>query len=235
MPNSWVVRNAWERGFKVWNAQNKIATSQMSGNIQGTWADFKVYMTQESRQASLAGDFLVPKDNGGNNVNFGEWAHSVLISPDGTTGDDPFDLHMLGTHLGSSGAYTTVGLVKSYAESRATVQPADPSVPTIASADPLVNVFDYGTTIDEVIDNLEDQNDYPPYEQPTYPGETGNMPKPLVVQDTTLVDGKATVGGFNAICGLIEIETKSSVKDDKFSVLVELAPGNYRGIKADVI
>lgn len=235
MPDSWTVRNAWKRGFNVWQEQNKIATKQMSGNIQGTWADFKVYMTQESRLASQAGSFLIPKDNGGNNVNFGEWAHSVLISPDGTTGEDPFDLHMLGTHLGSPGAYATVGLVKSYAESRATVQPADPSVPSIASADPLVNVFDYGTTIDEVIDNLEDQNDYPPYEQPTYPGETGNMPKPLVVQDTTLVDGKATVGGFNVICGLLEIESKSPIASDTFSVLVEIAPGNYRGLKADVI
>ena len=235
LPDSWTVRNAWKRGFKVWSDQNKIATEQLSGNIQGTWADFKVYMSQESRVASIAGDFLIPKDNGGNNVNFGEWAHSILVSPDGTTGDDPFDLHMLGTHLGSSGAYTTVSLVKSYAESRATVQTADPSVPTIASADPLINVFDYGTTIDEVVDLIEDQNDYPPYEQPTYPGEDGNMPKPLVVQDTVLSDGRSTVGGFNAICGLVEIETTSPIASDVYSVLVELAPGNYRGIKAGMI
>jgi hypothetical protein len=214
---------------------NKVATDQLAGDITGTWSDFKVHMTLDSRAAYNAGDYLVPKDNGGNNVDLGEWLHSIMVTPDGTTSADEFAVHMLGGHSGSPGLWSSVGLVKSYAESRATVQTADPSVPSVASDDPLVNVFDYGTTIDEVIDYIEDQNDYPPYQQDIYPGELGNMPKPLVVQDTTLVDGKATIGGFNAICGLIEIETKSSVKDDVFSVLVELAPGNYRGIKADVI
>jgi len=34
---------------------------------------------------------------------------------------------------------------------------------------------------------------------------------------------------------LIEVEMKSPIASDIYSVLVELAPGNYRGIKADVI
>ena len=97
----------------------------------------------------------------------------------------------------------------------------------------MVNVFDDGTTIDEVIDYIEHQNAYPPDQQDIDPGEIGNMPKPLVVQDPTLVDGKATVGGFNAICRAIEIATKSPVVSDVFSVLVELTPGKYRGIKAE--
>jgi hypothetical protein len=189
----------------------------------------------DSRAAYNAGNYLVPKDNGGNNVDFGEWLHSIMVSPDGTTSADEFAVHMLGAHSGSAGAWSSVGLIKSYAESRATVSTEDPSVPSVASDDPLVNVFDYGTTIDEVIDYLEIQNDYPPYNQGTYPGETGNMPKPLVVQDTTLEFGKATVGSFNAICGLLEIETKSACASDVYSVLVEIAPGNYRGIKAEMI
>ena len=236
IPDTWIARNAWQRGFKTWNEMNKVATDQISGNISGTWADFKVFMTTDSRAAFNAGNFLIPKDNGGNNVDLGEWRMSQLITPDGTTSADPFELHMLGEHTSSGvGNYLSVGLVKSYAESRATVQPADPSVPNEASDDPLVNVFDYGTAIDEVVDNLESQNDYPPYQQDIYPGETGNMPKPLVVQDTTLVDGKATVGGFSAMCGLLEIETKSPIGADVYSVLVELAPGKYRGIKAGMI
>lgn len=235
IPDSWTARNAWERGFKTWTQMNTVATDQISGDISGTWADFKVFMTTDSRTAFNAGNFLIPKDNGGNNVDLGEWRMSQLITPDGTTSADPFELHMLGGHTGSPGAWNSVGLIKSYAESRATVQPADPAVPNEASDDPLVNVFDYGTAIDEVVDNLETQNDYPPYQQDVYTGETGNMPKPLVVQDTTLEFGKATVGGFNAICGLIEIETKSAFEDDVYSVLVELAPGKYRGIKAEVI
>ena len=235
IPDSWIARSAWERGFKTWTEMNKVASEQISGDISGTWSDFKVFMTTDSRSAFNSGNVLIPKDNGGNNVDLGQWRMSQLVSPDGTTSADPFELHMLGGHSGTAGAWNSVGLLKSYAESRATVSTEDPSVPSEASDDPLVNVFDYGTAIDEVIDNLQTQNDYPPYQQDVYTGETGNMPKPLVVQDTTLVDGKATVGGFTAMCGLIEIESKSPIAEDVYSVLIELAPGKFRGIKAESI
>ena len=108
-------------------------------------------------------------------------------------------------------------------------------MPGNASDDPLVNVFDYGTAIDEVIDLMEAQGDAPPYELNNYPGGAGNGQKPSVVQDTCIVDGKTVVGGFNAICGLIEVEAKSTLANDVLSILVELAPGNYRGIAAEVI
>jgi len=227
----WVSQQAWHRGFKTWNAMNKEASRNLSGDVAGTWADFKVYMTNDMR----SGTILAPKDNGGNNYNAGEWAYSELVTPDGTTGADPFQLHMLGDHNGSVGAWNSVSLVKSYGESRATVQTTDPNVPGDASDDPLVNVFDYGTTVDEVVNNLEGFNDAPPYGVANYPGDDGNAPKPIVVQDTTIVDGRSTVGGFTARCGLIEIESKSLEASDVFSVLVEIASGKYRGIAAEVI
>ncbi len=178
---------------------------------------------------------MTPKDNGGNNVDYGNWDYTDLVTPDGTTSADAFSLHMLGDHNGAAGARISVGLIKSYGESRATVQQFSPNVPNDAADDPLVNVFDYGTAIDEVITNMLYDNDTPPYEIAEYPGDDLNMPKPLVVQDTTIVDGKATVGGFSSFCGLIEVESKSPIAEDVYSLLVELAPGNYRGIKADVI
>ena len=190
----WVSQQAWHRGFKTWNAMNKEASRNLSGDISGTWADFKVYMTDDMR----SGTVLTPKDNGGNNYNAVEWEYSELVTPDGTTGADPFKLHMLGDHNGSVGAWNSVSLVKSYGESRATVQTADPNVPGDASDDPLVNVFDYGTTVDEVVQNLEGFNDAPPYGVANYPGDNGNAPKPIVVQDTTIVDGRSTVGGYTA-------------------------------------
>lgn len=62
------------------------------------------------------------------------------------------------------------------------------------------------------------------------------MPKPLVVQQTTLgADGRSTVGGFSAMCGLIEVEATSPIGEDVYSILVELAPGSYRGVAAEVI
>ena len=231
IPESWVAQQAWHRGFKTWTKMQKEAQAQAAGDVRATWNDFKVSLSTDFASATK----LVPLDNGGNAVDYGEWIYSRLVSPDGTTGDDIFNLHMLGDHVGSVGAWGSVGLIKSYGESRATVNAGDPNVPGNVSDDPLVNVFDYGTTIDEVLDDMEAHNDLPPYEISNYPGDDANMPKPLVVQDTCIVDGKATVGGFKAMCGLVEIETKSSVASDVFSVLVELAPGNYRGIAAEVI
>lgn len=231
LPDSWMVRSSWKRGFDAWNRMNAKATV-MGPTIKPTYHDFKIRGMGSYAQSPT---YLVPKDNGGNNVALGEWTYSALVSPDGTTSADSMLMHMLGDHIGSAGSRTSVSLLKSYAETRATVDTNDPNL-VINEDDPLLNLFDDGTVTDEIIANLETIGEDPPYEVTTYTGESGNMPQPLVVQDTTLgVDGKATVGGFNAICGLVEIEARSPIANDVYSVLVELAPGNYRGVKAEAI
>jgi len=231
-PDSWVARGAWHRAFKAWKQMNKTATGQLSGNIAGTWSDFKIFLSADMAGATLSS----PLDNGGNAVAAAlDWDVSTFVTPDGTATDDEFYGTLLGDHVGAAGARTSVGLIRSYGESRATVQLTDPAVPATASSDPLVNLFDYGTTIDDVIDNLEDENDQPPYSQTNYPGGATSVPKPLVVQDTTLVDGRATMGGFSAMMGHLEFEIKSPAPGDVYSVLIEIAAGDYRGIKAEAI
>jgi len=207
------------------------ASENIAGNIRGTWSDFKVYMTNDMR----GGTKLTPIDNGGSAYSIEEWRYTDYVSPDGTTSSDSFEIYMMGNHNGSAGAWNAVSLIKSYGESRATVQPGDPFVPGTASDDPLVNIFDDGTQVDEVLNLMEASNDFPPYNIANYVGADGNGPKPMVAQDSTIVDGRAILGGFSALCGLIELETTSSLASDVFSVLVELSPGKYRGVKADVI
>jgi hypothetical protein len=231
-PNSWVTQMAWKRGFETFRMMNRKATEAVGNNVEPKFHDFKIYLTNDMR----TGTILTPKDNGGNDAAGGDWDYSVLVSPDGTTSADSFLLHLLGDHSGGgAGSHVCVGLVKSYGESRTTVSTFQPNTPSTTSDDPLVNLFDDGTVVDEIIDNLEVANDSAPYATNEYPGDDTNMPKPLVVQDTTIVDGRAVVGGFMARCGLIEIEAKSPIASDVYSVLVELAPGSYRGIAADVI
>jgi len=233
IPESWVSHGAWKRGMKTFQLMNKEATHNLTNDISAKWQDFKVYMSNDHRASS---NVLRPIDNGGTVAVDGEWTYTVLITPDGTTGADPFSLHMMGATVtsGTSGV-VSAGLIESFGATRATVDNDQPNVPGIASDDPLLNVFDYGTTVDEVIDRLETENDNPPYDSALYPGGAANMVKPLVVQDTTLVDGKSTVGGFGAMLGLIEVEATATEGEDVYSILVELAPGSYRGIKADVI
>ena len=231
MPNSWVTQMAWSRGFQLMKQMNDRASEGISGDISGKYSDYKIYLSHDM----ATGTILTPKDNGGNNAVNGEWTYSKFVTPDGTTGADEFELHMLGNHQGNAGSRTHVGLVKSYGESRATVDQDSPNATPVVTGDPLANLFDDGTVHDEILTNLKADNDNSPYSANNYPGDDGNMPKPIVVQDTTIVDGRASLGGFMARCGLIEIESKSSVANDVFSILVEIAPGNYRGLKADVI
>jgi hypothetical protein len=230
--DTWVTRNAWRRGFETKQAMDKMALKTMGSSAKPTFHDFKVYLSNDHR----TGTVLAPKDNGGNNVQAGEWVYSTFVSPDGTTGADDFEAVIHGDHVGAAGSRTVVGLVKSYSATRATVQDTSPDLPGGASDDPLVNLFDDGTVLDEIVNDLETHNDAPPYNPNNYPGGDLNHPKPCVVQQTTLgTDGKSSVGGFTAMCGLIEIEATSPIASDVYSVLVELAPGNYRGIAAEVI
>lgn len=233
VPNSWHARAAWRRGFALWQAHIKKAMSGVSGDLRPKYHDFKVYLSNDMRSGTMP----QPLDNGGGAANSGDWDYSKIVSPDGTTGADEFYLHMLGDHAGpGAGSWLSVGLIESFGDSRATVDSDQPNVPNAASDDPLVNAMDDGTVTDEIIQDLEGDNDSAPYGIANYSGGGANHPKPLVVQQTTLgADGRATVGGFQAMCGLLEIETTSPIANDVYSVLVELAPGNYRGIAAEVI
>ena len=233
IPTSWMTIGAWKRGFGLWNKMNEQSVLADSKSLKPRYHDFKL---RGIGSYAPTPTYATPVDNGGGALSLGEWTYTLMVSPDGTTGADDFALHMLGGHNGAAGSRTGVALLKSYAETRATVQDNDPNRAAVDIDDPLLNLFDDGTVVDEISNILLYHNEDTPYDNDLYTGESGNMPQPLVVQDTTLgVDGKATVGGFAAMCGLVEVEIKSPIADDVYSVLAELAPGKYRGIKADVI
>ncbi len=232
-PNSWMVQKAYQRGMKLFQQMQKRAMEAAGNDFRGAYNDFKVYLTT----SHATGTKLIPKDNGGNNVKYGDWSYSDFVSPDGTATSDEYYSTLLGNHSGSAGSRTSISLVKSYGESRATVSGAPtPGTDAVDTDDPLMNLFDAGTHTDEVLAQFLADGEDAPYDVDEYPGDDANMPKPLVVYETTLgTDGKATFGGFEAICGLLEFESQSPIADDVYSILVELAPGNYRGVKADVI
>lgn len=242
-PNTWVTRNAWKRGFRKWNKMNRQALDGDLGQ-RGfpRYHDYKVRLVDDARTDP---DQPVIIDSGDNAAVAGEWVISEYESPDGTTSSDSYTAHLLGDHVGSSGSFTSIGLVKSLGETRATLPNSSPQVDSEGDDDPLANLFDAGTQHDEILQDLESDNDQPPYAHTSTPsgigelyiGSDGNMPKPHVVAiAATAFQGGAGgnslthIGPFSAICGLIEIETTSTEASDMIEVLIELMPGKYKGV-----
>lgn len=231
-PDSWVVRGAAKNGRALYEKMRNKAMEASPGNRVGKYSDFKI---RGLHSGAPSPTYLVPKDNGGNNLTLGEWVYSTFVSPDGTTGADTYTSHMLGAHAGSAGAYTSVSLVESFGNTRATVSDNVP----IAGADPddpLGNLFDDGTVHDEIVDDIATDNDNPPYSILAYPGGATNMTRPLVMQHGTLgADGRVTLGGFGAVHGLLEFEVSSPIASDVYSIVVELKSGSYKGIASEAL
>ncbi len=241
-PTSWIVEAAWKKAFRLWTEMRKghggaPGSGLPRGVTPATWADFKVYLSNDHRTATMP----LPLDNGNNAVSVvdSEWVYARFISPDGTAASDEFTAHLLGPNVGAVGAFTSVGVVKGYAESRRSVE-EDDSGDSIDTDSWMVNLFDDGTTLDEIAEDLKADGDLPPYALQQYAGGGVSMPKPVVQQMKSLVQSAAgatnapsiTLGGVQAPCGLLEVEISSSVPDDVFDVLIEIAQGDYKGVKA---
>jgi hypothetical protein len=243
-PDTWVTRASWNRGFMMHEEMNrKVLDMPGSMTRKGRWHDFKVYLSDDHRTSA---NLPRPADNGNNLAGSGEWVYSTFQSPDGTTSADEFTSHILGDHSGSAGAWNSISLIKSYGEARASVQVDTPLVDSEGSDDPLLNLFDYGTEIDEIASDLENDGDNPPYKVNQggsnatigehYPGSESNLPKPMVnrlvgigMQGGTSAP-TVMVPGFTAIAGLIELELQSDAPSDTFDILIEIAPGGYKGV-----
>lgn len=231
-PYSWTVVNACKNGREMYNKMRKEAMKGSANNQLPKYDDFKI---RGLHSGATAPSFLLPLDNGGNAMQLGEWVYSTFVSPDGTTGADLFTSHLLGAHVGGAGTRTSVGLVESFGNTRATVSDNVP-VAVIDKDDPLGNLFDDGTTTDEILDDIGTDNDSPPYSILNYAGGASNMPRPVVAQHGTLgADGRVTLGGFPAVHGLLEFEVSSPIASDVYSILVELKSGPYKGIAAEAL
>jgi hypothetical protein len=255
-PDTWVTREALRRGFLM-HEEMKRKVLDMPGSMtrKGRWNDYKVYLSDDHRTATTV-QLPRPRDNGNNQAGSGEWVYSTYQSPDGSTSADEFTSHILGDHSGSAGNWNSISLIKSYGEARASVQVDTPLVDSEGSDDPLLNLFDYGTEIDEIAFDMANDGDNPPYKVNQggdnatigehYPGSESNLPKPFVNR-IAAIGLQGGVGaptimlpGFTAIAGLIEIECQSAgpadstldPQEDTFDILIELSPGGYKGVAA---
>ena len=228
LPNDWVTNNSWKKGQAHWLSQQREARKLIGQSGKPVWEDFKVYYDASHRTGST---LAVP------GLSYGEWIYSKFVYNDGTLREP--HIHIQGDDVGS----TDVGLILNYEQSRATVQLNDPDLPAEYSN----NVYalmaeDENEITDEVADNMEDDNDSPPYDQNDYPGNNTNL---VLGQHATLLCSPVTSAIYNlpgVMCvplGLLKITHTGIAANDGSAVTAptayltfRVAFGNYKGLAA---
>ena len=156
LPDTWVTRNAVKRGRAMFEKMNGLLDPSTSGIASAPYHDYKVYMSDRHRTTGSANPSLYDINSASVPTGPDEWVYTRLISADddgdATQEADDFYLHVLGDHNGSSGNWNSIGLIKSYGESRTTVSNGGTDGAVISS-DPLMNLFDNSS--EEQINDIE--------------------------------------------------------------------------------
>jgi len=235
--DTWSVHNAHTKGEALWNQMNKLVLAD-NPSIQGKWADFKVRL--DDHHAANA-DVV---DGDGNAVLDGEWDYSIFVMPqhevDPGTGL-PLPADQFTSHLVGNDVATSMGLVKAYASSRASVQEFAPEVPAAFSTSFFNLLTDSGSQEPELGDVVEDANDEPPYDFDNYPGGSTNSDAPWLQQIAVASVGSPVgrVPGFQAECGLVKLvlgghtDTGAAAPLEDVIITFHLMPGNYQGVLAE--
>ena len=248
-PHTWAMKNSLKRAYSRWNEMNAQVLNEQP-SLKSKWSDFKPYLSQLHMQVvetSTGGTIETPEDMDGNNLQYGDWETSMFESPDGTSSVDGYKVGLLGQQDGAAGSVVYVGLIESYGNTRGTVNATVPNVNTpLASDDPLLNLLDAGSQFDEVAENIIDENDRPPYSLDIggglgqcYVGGQENLRDPLMFAEFCPSETKTPQAVYNVDVplGIIRIDhaLESGEPDTNFTIIVELAPGGYKGVHSEAL
>ncbi len=230
LPNTWVTSNAWEKTFRVWEAQNDKAM-EMAPSIKPRYYDYKVHFDAQHSDAALGFvNNLIPIGYAG--ATPAEWVASDFKIPNTSNVGSPVGgVTSYVAHVCGNSSAVAKGIIEGYQDSRSLPFSPDPNVPADVSQNWLTAVFNEGTTQDNAVLNaLEDDYDEVPYDLEDYPGSGAFQPTGEVV-DTVIFNGTTVsaqnrIKGFNAPCGLLRIDNGSS---NDLLMFIDLKPGSHRG------
>lgn len=237
LPDTWVTKNAYRRGRAMFEKMNELLDPAVSQIASAQYYDFKVYMSDRHRTTGSAEVNTYDINSAPNPEGVDEWAYSQLISADddgdATQQADNFYLHMLGGHAGTHANWNSVGLVKSYGESRSTVSQFGPNETAVDLTDPLMNLFDNSSEeqINDIATRLQLDNDETPYDSDVYVGENLGMAQQARLVTTTTLGRTDSAPGFCAPMGLICVDPQSTAT--AYRIVLTLAPGTYHGVYAE--
>jgi len=239
--NSYVVHNAWSKGFKLWRSQQREILRALPG-IQGKWADFKVYLDDVHEDSTIlepyAGDAAV--------YLAGEWEHSKIVFDDDGT-ERELKMHLIGSsNLADTNNESGIGLIHEYQISTRRPQDPEPDVPADASNSIYAKILGTDEMSDMMVDNIEGDNDSSPYDDVEMPGGATNADTPVLVRIGAVSANQSVgrFGGFIAPCGLLKVSSVEMQLDGATPavyeqtgsatavMIVTLAAGPYRGVLA---
>ena len=232
--DTWTVHNAWKKADAYWMAQQRRARRLIGQSAKPTWEDFKVYLDDAHRAAG--NETLI--DLNGDAVGSGEWDYSRLVRELDNNSIEEYFLHLIGDDVSN----TDRGLILAYQESRATVQAEDPDLPQEYSNNLYaLMAADLDLVADEVAQNMEEENDEPPYDHDDYVGNDTNADWPMLQHSGVASGGspQGHVSGFVAQCGLLRVDlyavNAQGGEGTAPSTLlnVHLVPGGYKGVLAE--
>ncbi len=255
LPQTWVMSNAWEKGFRAWQKMNNAALEE-TPSVKPKFLDFKIYADADHHSAGF-GNNLLPVNFGGV-ATPGEWESSKYVVPTGTGTQfgqiTNFEVIAVGASYPGAAAGSgldAVSLIEGYAASRALPEIVDPNVPDdaddVTGATPenwMGALFNEGTGQDEKVlqDMISENNQAPyPYEDDgtnldtMYPGGANQLPG-LQIHDIEYVTG-TTIGGTSLLkggvfpCGLIAMRFVNRDTENGLNqaFTIDLVPGHHRG------
>ena len=258
LPNTWVMSNAWEKGFRAWMKQQKESMEE-TASLRPKFLDFKIFMNDDHRQAGASKN-LMPHSAATLSAGIqvatpGEWEYSKIYTPFASTGipTGPNGFNIMAVGANDFTTANTVSLIQGYANSRALPNTLDPNAPDDAvdtdDNDPenwISAMFNEGTgQIAEVIEDALNDNNIAPYPfegdgthaDTMYPGGANQLNSLEIHSQeyitTTTIGGTTTFPGGNFPCGLIEISTAGFKFNDQLILEVTMVPGNHRGYLAE--
>jgi hypothetical protein len=252
LPETWVMSNSWEKGFRNWQRMNNEALEE-SESVRPRFLDFKIYADDIHHQAGFDAN-LLPISSTGAFV-AGEWEPSKYVIPRGPVSPGTtLEREVIAVGASYPGAgfstFDAVSLIEGYAASRGLPNIEDPNTPDDA-ADASGSVpenwmsalFNDGTTqTQNVIDEMTSENNIAPYPfendgvnlDTMYPNGA-NQGTGLQVHDTEFIT-PTTVGGTSRLkggmfpCGLARfVCVNDGEQTINFTLQIDLVPGSHRG------
>ena len=236
LPDTWVTKNAWNRGFNMFQKMNALAADVP----RPKYHDFKVFMSDLHRTTGSTEPRLhdINGASAAGGMTPDDWTYSQFTSADddgdSTQDADNFYAHMLGAHAGAPTNWLSIGLIRSYGDSRALPQSNEPLLPQDISTDPLNNLFDMSSEdmMNDIIERLDADNDGTPYDSDVYIGDSANQMQHVARIGTEVGVGRiGRASGFCAPFGLICVDPHGV--NTAFRVVLNLAQGTYHGVYAE--